>query len=349
MRHFFIIASIFSVLLVRAQTDSTKSRFSWDAYAGFYYNHDFNQPINKERPAFTYNHKQTATPSLNLLFVKGMYQSEKFRSTVALMMGDYAKYNLAAEPQVWQHVYEMNAGIKLSKKTQLWLDAGVFASHIGFESAESINCWTLTRSIVAENSPYYESGLKLGYTSANGAWQLNALLVRGWQNIQQPLANAALTPAFQITYTKGHNLFNYSNFFGRMGVGNNRPFRQYHNWYWMHTANTLSWILGLDLGVDHYSNQQRSWVTPVGILRYQLHPKWMLAARYEYFADKKNALGYGALQTSGYSLNADYKANHYITLRAEWKQFNDQKAIFLKDATMSNHNSNLAFAVILAR
>lgn len=349
MRHHFFILCIISALSATAQTDSTKPRFSWDAYAGFYYNQDFNQPFNKERPAFIYNHKQTATPALNLLFVKGMYQSAHLRSTIALMTGDYGKYNMAAEPNFWQHVYEMNAGVKLSKKANLWLDAGVFASHLGFESAESINCWTLTRSIVAENSPYYESGLKLGYTSTDGRWQLNALLVRGWQNIQQPFANAALTPAFQISYTKGNNLFNYSNFFGRMGLGSNRPFRQYHNFYWMHSANKWSWILGIDLGVDHYKNEQRSWVTPVGILRYQLHPKWMAATRYEYFADTKGALGYGALRTSGYSINADYKANRYITLRAEWKQLSDQNAIFLQETTQRNRNSNLAFALIIAR
>lgn len=349
MRHTLLIIFIVTSFSALAGKDSTQPKFFWDGYAGFYYNHDFNQPFNKERPPFAYNHKQTATPALNLVFVKGMYQSDRFRSNLALMAGDYGKYNLAAEPNFWQHIYELNAGYKLSKQSNLWLDAGVFASHIGFESAESINCWTLTRCIVAENSPYYESGFKLGYTSANGAWQLNALLVRGWQNVQQPLANAALTPAFQISYTKGKNLFNYSNFFGRMGVGNHRPFRQYHNWYWMHTANILSWILGLDLGADHYSNHQRSWITPVAILRYQLNAKWILATRYEYFADTKNALGYGKLQTSGYSVNADYKVNPYLTLRAEWKHFNDQNAIFPKDATISNRNSNLAFALILAR
>ncbi len=349
MRFVLTILCCINAFTISAQIDSTKPKFSWDAYAGFYYNHDFNQPFNKERPPFTYNHKQTATPALNLFFVKGTYQSNNFRSNLALMAGDYSKYNLAAEANFWQHIYELNAGIKLSKQSNLWLDAGVFASHIGFESAEGLNCWTLTRSMVAENSPYYESGIKLGYISVNGAWQLTALLVRGWQNVQQPSANAALTPAFQISYTKGKNLFNYSNFFGRMGLSNYRTFRQYHNWYWMHTTNTLSWILGLDLGVDHYSNHQRSWITPVAIMRYQLNSKWLLATRYEYFADTKDALGYGKLQTSGYSLNADYKVNHYLTLRGEWKHFNDQNAIFLKDVNSSNRNSNLAFALILAR
>ena len=35
----------------------------------------------------------------------------------------------------------------------LWLDAGIFVSHIGLESANSRDNLTLTRSIMADNSP----------------------------------------------------------------------------------------------------------------------------------------------------------------------------------------------------
>jgi hypothetical protein len=38
-------------------------------------------------------------------------------------------------------------------------------SHIGFESVISADCWTLTRSLLAENSPYYETGMRLEATS----------------------------------------------------------------------------------------------------------------------------------------------------------------------------------------
>jgi hypothetical protein len=56
----------------------------------------------------------------------------------------------------------VNVNGQLRKKT-LWLDAGIFGSHMGFESALSIDNPTLTKSFVAENSPYYWSGAKLTY------------------------------------------------------------------------------------------------------------------------------------------------------------------------------------------
>ena len=33
--------------------------------------------------------------------------------------------------------------LKLAKKKNLWIDAGILPSHIGFESAVSKDCWTL--------------------------------------------------------------------------------------------------------------------------------------------------------------------------------------------------------------
>jgi hypothetical protein len=66
--------------------------------------------------------------------------------------------------------------MKLSKKQNLWLDAGIMPSHIGFESAVSADCWTLTRSLLAENSPYYETGIKLGYVSKDEKLYISALL-----------------------------------------------------------------------------------------------------------------------------------------------------------------------------
>ena len=80
------------------------------------------------------------------------------------MTGNYARYNLSGEPDWAKYIYEANVGFRLSKKQNIWIDAGIMPSHIGFESAISADCWTLTRNILAENSPYYESGVKLGYT-----------------------------------------------------------------------------------------------------------------------------------------------------------------------------------------
>jgi len=46
--------------------------------------------------------------------------------------------------------------VKIHKTKILWIDAGIFGSHIGIESAVGKDSWNSTRNISADNSPYYE-------------------------------------------------------------------------------------------------------------------------------------------------------------------------------------------------
>ncbi|WP_133272779.1 outer membrane beta-barrel protein [Hymenobacter radiodurans] len=46
------------------------------------------------------------------------------------------------------------------------MDTGIFTSHLGFELALSKDNWTLSRSLMAKNSPYYEAGVRITYEFA---------------------------------------------------------------------------------------------------------------------------------------------------------------------------------------
>ena len=135
-----------------------KPEISYAGYVDIFYSYDFNEPTTNYRQTFLYNHNR-----LNLGFIKGSVKHLKYRANIALQAGTYVVDNYAAEPTVLQHIYEGNAGLSLNKKNNLWIDAGIFGSHIGFESAISKDNWTLTRSLLAENSPYYLTGTKLTY------------------------------------------------------------------------------------------------------------------------------------------------------------------------------------------
>jgi hypothetical protein len=66
--------------------------------------------------------------NLNLGFIKGTYNTQNVRANFALATGTYMNANYAAEPDVLKNIYEANAGIKISKKKDLWIDAGIFSS-----------------------------------------------------------------------------------------------------------------------------------------------------------------------------------------------------------------------------
>ncbi len=338
-----VFAFAFS-LSVKAQ-EAPKVRFS--GYLETYYSYDFNQPANNNRPAFVYSHNRHNEVNLNLAFIKASYDNDKVRANVALMAGTYTNANLSAEPGVLKNIYEANAGLKLSKTANLWIDAGVFASHIGFESAVSKDCWVLTRNIASENTPYYETGAKLSYATSDGQFAATLLYLNGWQKINRPDGNSKPAGGLQLTYKPNSKLtLNYSNYIGSEGENAVRVHRIYHNFY---AIAQLTERFGLTAGFD-YGTQQKAKgqsaksevLSPVLIAQYKLDPKWAIAGRAEYYKDKDGvfiATGTpNGFKTMGYSLNLDYSPISNAILRLEGKVYDSKDKIFTHDADMVNHN-----------
>ena len=64
-------------------------------------------------------------------------------------------------PDLARNIQEAYVGYRVTDK--LWIDEGIYFSHIGFESWISRDNWTYTRSLDAEFTPYYQSGVKATY------------------------------------------------------------------------------------------------------------------------------------------------------------------------------------------
>lgn len=331
-----------------AQVDTAKKeekpKTKLEGYTEAYYSFDFNKPTNNLRPSFLYNHVRHNEVNVNHAIIRASYNSDKVRVNMALMTGNYAQYNLAAEPAILRNIYESHVGFKI--KNNLWFDAGIFASHIGFESAISKDCWTLTRSIVAENSPYYESGAKLSWTP-NDKWLISVLFLNGWQHIQRPAGNN--TPAFgtQIVYKPNDRMsFNYSTFIGNDKPDSLKQWRYYHNLYGvMQFTKQFGMIAGFDFGMEQQfknSSKYNYWYTPVVILRYYFTEKFGLAARAEYYEDKKGVIiatgTPNGFNTKGYSLNFDYFPADNVLFRIEGKLFDSKDRYFVEGKKLSTQN-----------
>ncbi len=138
-----ILLSVFALGLsnLHAQ-DSTKTNpLTISGYVEAYYSYDFGNPGNHERPTFFYSFNRHNEANLNMGFVKANYTSDKVRGNFALMAGTYPQYNLAGEQGMLKNIFEANVGFKISKNKNIWIDAGVMPSHIGFESAIGKDCW----------------------------------------------------------------------------------------------------------------------------------------------------------------------------------------------------------------
>jgi len=241
MKFVFVLLFGCSNLLVLGQTTDTTAKplakdFHFSAYFEFYGAVDEGNKSDNERPPFLFNHTRIGELALNLGLVKASWQKDQLRANMALMAGSYAVRNLAAEPEVFKHVYEANIGLKLSKKKNVWLDMGIMNSHIGLESAIGKDSPTLTRSFIAENSPYYETGAKLTRTSESEKWNLSLLVLNGWQRIYQYNGNYLPAAGMQISYKPNEKiLLNYSNYVGDESPSNDFVARIYNDFYFVYS------------------------------------------------------------------------------------------------------------------
>jgi hypothetical protein len=354
---YLMIAFVAGLTAAFAQEEKEPSPFTVNGYVEVYYAYDFGKPENNTRPGFVYSFNRHNEVNLNLGFVRGSYNTDNVRANLALMAGTYANANLAAEPGVLKNIYEANAGVKISSKKNLWVDAGIFGSHIGFESAIGKDCWNLTRSILADNTPYYEAGAKISYTSDNGKWFLSGLVLNGWQRIQRVEGNSLPSFGTQITFKPNSSVtLNSSTFIGTDKPDSARQMRYFHNFYGIfQVSDKVGLILGLDYGVEEQSAETSStnpWLSPVVIARFTLSEKLALALRGEYYEDENGiiiATGTpNGFKTTGLSANVDYMITPNAVWRFEIRNFTSKDEVFTDNGAPSKNNTFIASSLAVS-
>lgn len=347
MKQLFVAILLrFVVCPTHAQDSTAAKQWQLSGFADLYYQYDFNEPLSKERPPFVYNHKKHNKPSVNLSLVKLSYNGAKWKGNLALMAGDYAWYNLAAEPRWLQYVYEANVGYRFTDKFSV--EAGILPSHIGIESAISKDCWNLSRSLLAENSPYFETGLTLNYTF-NSRWSASVLLLNGWQNIKENNKSKAI--GTQLVFKPNEKwLFNSSSF-----IGNEQPdsvaalVRVLHNLYITYELNKKMNVAFLvDAGVEG----RRTWWGSAALLQYKINKKLNAGARAEYYSDKKGVIvsAYKPMPftVSGFAVNIDFLPFKFVSIRSEMKYLQMTQPLFNRAGVPVKNNLSLLTSVAVS-
>lgn len=330
--------------------------FKVSGYLETYYTHDFNKPSDHNRPSLIYSHNRSQEVNINLAYLKGAYDSGNVRANLALAVGSYMNANYSVEPNVLKNIFEANAGVKLSKNQNLWLDAGIFSSHIGFESAVSKDCWALTRNISSENTPYFESGAKISYATADNRFAATLLYLNGWQRIQRVDGNNKPAGGLQLTYKPNDKItLNYSNYLGHEGADSIAVQRLYHNFYGIfQLSNKLGLTAGFDYGTQQTSktdHRKKEVISPVAMVRYAFTQQWAMTGRFEYYKDRNgvmvSALNPNGFEAKGYSLNIDYSPYKQALLRIEGKVYNGKNQ-FVRDGVPVDYNVAITASLALS-
>jgi hypothetical protein len=342
----FLIVAIIISLRNLAQTDSTAHPIIFGAFVDAYYAYSFNNPSSKNID-YAYNHSRHNEFDVNLALISAKYNTSRLRGNLALQAGTYPQFNYASEPAMLQHIYDANAGVRLCKS--LWLDAGIFgSSHIGFESAISKDNWTLTRSMSAENTPYYASGAELNYEPSEKLL-VSLLVINGWQVIHDNNSNKAV--GYQVTWKPNAKFgFNTSSFFGE---GYNAPdsmalMRYFnHAYLYFHPTSKISLALMCDVGLQQRKRNgpfDAMWVNPTFFFRVIASKKWSVCYRAEYYDDSDRVIFTNTpngvvFKTAGTSLNVDYTGIDNVVLRVEGKYFQSENKVYTTKTGLSNTNT----------
>ena len=310
---------------VHAQTDSIDLNLR--VYGEVYYGHEMLTPSwSDQRLPFVYNHARNNQVAINLGLVQLNMDHEKYRARLGFHGGTYVQDNYSAEPEMLRYFSEANIGVSLSKKGKLWLDAGMFPSHIGFESAINTDNPTLSRSMIADLSPYYLCGAKLNWKPSEKI-ELEALVINGWQRIAPVQGNSLPSFGTRFTYTGGRSKFNWSTYVGPEGSDTYRRMRYFSNVYYIQDfGKRFKLILDVDAGIQEsstWSDSYDQWMGLAGIFRTELGRRSAFAFRGEWYTDPEDNITpfiiLGADAAAGFSVNYDRKIAGGVLWRTEAK------------------------------
>ena len=331
MKQIWLYSLVLLSFLGNAQEkDSLKIKVS--GFLETYYAYDFSNPTTDTKLPFMYNYNRHNEFNVNNGLIRAQLQYGNTYASIAVHAGTYVDDNYASEDI--KLVSEAYVGMYLNDNKKSSIEVGIMPSYIGFESATTATNLTLTRSILAENSPYFMTGIKYNY-KPNEKWSFSGLVTNGWQRINKP--DKTVTPALgtQIVYKPSEKAtLNWSTFIGKEFYQTELAMRYFNNLYWDNTWNS-KWrtILGFDFGIQDSSSlndKHLYWMSPVLITQYSISSKWQTVFRVEYYQDEDNVIiaTSDAFKTSGASINFDYLPNSKVKLRTEARYFDSKEAIF---------------------
>lgn len=317
-------------------------KVSFSGFVETYYSYDFNENLDATKLPFMYNYNRHNEFNLNIGLLRAKVEYENTYAILSLHSGTYVDDNYSNEKM--KYINEAYVGLILDKDKRHSIEVGILPSYIGFETANSASNLTLTRSILAENSPYFMTGIKYNYKPSD-KWNFAALVTNGWQRINKPQNDVLPSFGTQVVYkSSSKSTLNWSTFIGKEFNGINYTMRYFSNLYWDKKWND-KWrtILGFDYGlqdVNLTNDKSSSWLSPVFIAQYSINQKWQTAFRTEYYQDEKNIIiaTVDEFKTLGLSLNFDYLPNSKVKFRTEARYFNSTKEVYVKGTEVVDSN-----------
>jgi len=285
---------------------------------------------------------------LNMVMVSLGYKSKKIRSNITLHYGDIAE---STWPSKFNLIQEANVGYEFMKK--LWLDVGVFRSHIGLESTQPRENITSSMTLANVYEPYYFSGAKLTYlVNTKLSIQINAF--NSFNSIIETNKNKLLGSS--IIFAPNDNLSLTYNFITGDETAVSvklKHQRYYHNFYLTYQKKKISIGAEFNYGIQEFSKRINEYTIGAAymnssllLFKHQTLKKVAFYGRGEWFSDEEEILSIGTNMgkyTYGTTLGIEYKPLKNLAFSLEGRQLSSEKANFYYNGNFHKERNEVIF------
>ena len=325
-----------------------KRNLTLEGYVDVYYSYAASHPVGGTRP-YVVNYNRDNEINLDLAYLSLKYTSDRIRAAFTPGFGTYMNANYADERQTLENILEAYVGIRLFKDKNIWLDGGVFSSPYTNETVYSFDQLTYTRSLGAENTPYYLTGAKLT-VPLGPLWTIYLYLLNGWQVIQSQ--HDPLDGGSQLEYKPNDKWdVNWNTYIGNESSTTNPNYKRrfFLDGYvtytpsakWAFTADAYS---GWQQQVEEGLTKTRNWWNVNFCARYTFAPNNSISARVEHYDDpyeilEKAVTSATSFKLSSASLGYNLSVTDDAMIRVEARNFKSPAGIYpLRNQTVTDQD-----------
>lgn len=305
------------------------------------YSTSFNTPPNHER-AFTLQPSRNGQLGIMQGIAGVELRSTHVRGKVAAQTGWFADVLWTGPDAAFRWLSEAWVGVRLTDG--VWLDAGVYPSHIGAESMIARDNLVVSRLYVSDATPYAETGVSLTWDES-ASTSVAVHILNGWQRITDN--NDGIAIGTRVTHRPTDAMtLSWSTFIGdEQPRGARQQLRYYSNMWMQWNANdALTLVAIADIGAQEQTISQYDIVWYLGaIAALRVSPALRIAGRIEHMHDQHNVLiptptQHPFISTSA-SINADYAFSESLLLRAEGRILQAPYAMFPSHTGLRMHDA----------
>lgn len=323
-----VLALAFCMTTAAGQESSVR----WSGAFSTYYSYSVNMP-DAEVPRPTTQPARNGEFSIDLAVLSALWTLDDLEATIALQAGTWANVNYSSS--VWRHVHQASLHWKID--SSFYVVAGLMPSNIGSESSINAHNLQLSRSLIADWTPYYMAGVGVG-TNVGEQVSVAVYAMNGWQVIEETSGNREVSLGTSLRWkASDHGSVAWNTY-----VGNDEPLGsarlRIHNnlWYEFHAHENIRMVFLADASLLKqrassafdlalYGGATASYrfgrVSLVGRVEHLYDPERILALH-------GTAVPPAPFIVTGASLGVDYTIAEGVLLRTEVRSLHGTDDVF---------------------